>query len=88
VAGIKPTIGRIVHYVSLEDVDGKYPPEVQAAIITKVKALPAWEPNTREEDRYFVSLHVFYDTGDFFVRRVPFSGDYERGHWTWRTGEV
>ena len=33
---MKPTVGRIVHYTNLGDADGKYPPEQQAAIITKV----------------------------------------------------
>lgn len=33
---MKPSIGRIVHYVNLGDKDGKYPPEVQAAIITGI----------------------------------------------------
>jgi hypothetical protein len=31
-----PSIGRIVHYVNLGDQDGKYPPEIQAAVITGV----------------------------------------------------
>lgn len=33
---MKPTVGRIVHYTSLGDKDGKYPPQVQAAIITGI----------------------------------------------------
>lgn len=33
---MKPTVGRIVHYTNLGDKDGKYPPQVIAAIITKV----------------------------------------------------
>ncbi len=32
----KPTIGRIVHYTNLGDKDGKYPPEIQAAVVTGV----------------------------------------------------
>jgi hypothetical protein len=31
---MKPTVGRIVHYTNLGDRDGKYPPEIQAALIT------------------------------------------------------
>lgn len=33
----KPSVGRIVHYTNLGDKDGKYPPEQQAAIITRVR---------------------------------------------------
>lgn len=36
-----PTVGRIVHYTNLGDKDGKYPPEQQAAIVTKVTPVPA-----------------------------------------------
>lgn len=32
----KPSIGRIVQYTNLGDADGKYPPEIQAALITGV----------------------------------------------------
>lgn len=31
-----PSIGRIVQYTNLGDKDGKYPPEVQAAVITGI----------------------------------------------------
>lgn len=33
---MRPTVGRTVHYTNLGDKDGKYPPQVIAAIITKV----------------------------------------------------
>ena len=33
---MKPSVGRIVLYTNLGDRDGRYPPEAQAAIITKV----------------------------------------------------
>jgi hypothetical protein len=77
-----PTIGRIVHYTSLGDKDGKYPPEQQAAIVTKVLAI-ASVPETREEDRFSVSLKIFYPTGFFDMQGVPFSSEYARGHWSW-----
>lgn len=73
-----PTVGRIVHYTSLGDKDGRFPPEQQAAIITKVdplEALAAVPPK--------VSLCILYPTGMFFMQDVPFSETYERGHWTW-----
>ncbi len=73
---MKPTIGRIVHYTNLGDRDGKYPPTVQAAIITGIN------------DDGTVSLHVFYKTGQFDLARceetVARAGsDTARGMWCW-----
>jgi len=72
-----PTIGRIVHYTNLGDKDGRYPPEQQAAIITRVReqAEVGGVPT--------VALHIFYPTGQFDMDNVPFSETYERGHWSW-----
>lgn len=72
----RPSIGRIVHYTNLGDRDGKYPPEIQAAIITGV--------NSDET----ASLHVFYKTGQFDMPSVSqssaFAGMEEsRGKWQW-----
>lgn len=76
-----PTIGRIVHYTNLGDRDGKYPPTVQAAIITGVN------------DGNDVSLHVFYKTGQFDLASCQFTlapagSEDARGKWSWpsRTG--
>ncbi len=74
---MKPTIGRIVHYTNLGDRDGKFPPEIQAAIITKIHDV---------EDE--VSLHIFYPTGQFDMANVPktqFPAGREeaRGRWNW-----
>jgi hypothetical protein len=73
---MKPSIGRIVHYTNLGDRDGRYPPTVQAAIITGVN----------EDDT--VDLHIFYKTGQFDMASVPFTeapagSDTARGHWAW-----
>lgn len=68
---VKPTVGRIVHYTNLGDKDGRYPPEQQGAMITRV----------HEND--CVSLTIFYPTGIFQMEKVPYSPTYERGHWTW-----
>lgn len=82
---MKPTVGRIVHYTNLGDADGKYPPEQQAAIITKVKPrdLPTGENWNCEEMGFVVSLHIFYPTGQFDIQDVPFSTEYNRGQWSW-----
>lgn len=82
-----PTVGRIVHYTNLGDRDGKYPPEVQAALITKVLAPPDVLVEDKESN-YGVSLHIFYPTGQFDMAIVPFTSeaagsDGARGKWTW-----
>ena len=71
-----PSIGRIVHYTNLGDKDGKYPPEVQAAIITGIN------PDGT------VSLHIFYRTGQFDMpsveRTEATAGSVPaRGKWAW-----
>lgn len=66
-----PTVGRIVHYTNLGDSEGRYPPETQAAIITKVRDLQT------------VDLAIFYPTGLFFRDYVALSGEPRRGHWNW-----
>lgn len=79
---MKPTVGRIVHYTNLGDKDGKYPPETQAALITKVVPTAA-SIEAPQEDCFTVSLHIFYATGQFDMQAVPFSETGERGHWNW-----
>lgn len=71
-----PTVGRIVHYTNLGDRDGRFPPEVQAAIITGVNGDGT------------VSLHIFYRTGAFDMGAVAFTdaqagSEDARGKWTW-----
>lgn len=78
---MKPSIGRIVHYTNLGDRDGKYPPEVQAALITKLN------PDGT------VALHIFYPTGQFDMASVQFTdaaagSEMARGKWTWPAREV
>lgn len=68
---MEPTIGRIVHYTNLGDKDGKYPPEQQAAIVTRVRV------------NGNVGLHIFYPTGQFDMDNVPYSEEYQRGCWSW-----
>ena len=72
----KPSVGRIVHYTSLGDRDGKYPPEVQAALITGVNSDGT------------VSLLVFYRTGQFYMPSVSSTAakagsEVARGLWSW-----
>lgn len=83
-----PTIGRIVHYTNLGDKEGKYPPETQAAIITGVQLRAYGDQRnaiigSKKEGDYIVDLHIFYRTGEFDMKDVPFSEAPERGHWNW-----
>lgn len=80
---MKPTVGRIVHYTNLGDKDGRYPPEQQAAIITKVEGPLDIPEGYTEEQAYKVSLQIFYPTGQFHMLGVPYSAEYARGHWSW-----
>jgi len=81
-----PTLGRIVHYTNLGDAEGKYPPEQQAALITGIKLhnefYEGQPPPDSEENKYRVTLHIFYKAGQFDME-APFSAEYKRGHWTW-----
>lgn len=75
-----PSIGSIVHYTNLGDRDGKYPPEVQAALITGI--------GNPDAPSGTVSLHVFYKTGQFDLSAVEFTAEPAgtegaRGKWTW-----
>jgi chemotaxis response regulator CheB len=77
---MKPSIGRIVHYTNLGDREGKYPPEIQAAVITGVN------------DDGTVALHIFYKTGQFDMASVAHTDeaagtDGARGKWAWPARE-
>lgn len=78
-----PTVGRIVLYTNLGDKDGRYPPEQQAALVTKVVPREVEKSPRPEEADYTVSLHIFYATGQFDMQDVPFAPEFQRGHWTW-----
>lgn len=78
-----PTIGRIVHYTNLGDRDGKYPPTVQAAIITGVNDVETGN----------VSIHVFYKTGQFDLpacehTEAAAGSEEARGKWSYRGHKV
>ncbi|MFB7858807.1 hypothetical protein [Rhodococcus qingshengii] len=74
---MKPSIGRIVHYMSYgspieKDGTQRYVPECRAAIITDV-----WD----ESD--LVSLAVFNPTGMLFNQGLDYSEDKRGGTWHW-----
>jgi hypothetical protein len=77
---MKVTVGRIVHYTNLGDAEGRYPPETQAAIVTGIYHDPAMEVAPAMA---MVDLHIFYRTGQFDMKQVPWSDRPMRGHWNW-----
>jgi len=66
---MKPSIGRIVHYMSYGTPNGEYKPEPRAAIITGIV------------DDQTVHLCVLNPTGQFFNLSVK-QGD-QGGQWSW-----
>jgi len=61
---MKPSVGRIVHYVSYGTPGGEYGKECRAAIVTEVPEGVA-DPQT-------IGLCVLNPTGQFFNRTVPY----------------
>jgi hypothetical protein len=77
---MKPSIGRIVHYVSYGTPGGEYKSECRAAIVTEVQDDPAGS----------VGLCVLNPAGQFFNRAVPHDETGKSGgswHWPERTEE-
>lgn len=65
----KPTVGRIVHYMTRGSADGVFPPTVFASIVTAV------------ESENLVSLVTFGPNGMRFENKVE-RGD-QPGQWNW-----
>lgn len=71
----KPSVGRIVHYVSYGTPGGEYPKACRAAIVTEI-----------HEGTEAVGLAVLNPEGMFFNRTVPFNGGNNGpagGTWHW-----
>lgn len=82
---MKPTVGRIVHYVSYGTPGGEYTSQCRAAIVTEVGEYP---PEVPEEAQHNVAvpvgLAVLNPTGVFFDRGVMQSEvGHEGGTWHW-----
>lgn len=74
----KPSVGRIVHYVSYGTPKGEYKPEHRAAIIT---GIPGMQPSDMKE---YVSLCVLNPGGMFFNELVAQDEDQKAGGtWHW-----
>lgn len=81
---MKPSVGRIVHYVSYGTPGGEYGQECRAAVVTAVGDQAAIDGEMMDVD-----LCVLNPTGLFFNRDVSFSDDSRVGgswHWPERVG--
>jgi hypothetical protein len=78
---MKPSVGRVVHYVTRGSADGAYPAKCRAAIITE----------TDEDAEGFLSLAVLHPDGLLFARHIrqDDQGPYDEdgtprgGTWHW-----
>lgn len=75
----KPSIGRVVHYVSLGTPGGEYPSVCRAAVVTELDPSPEDNP-----EQVFVGLAVLNPEGMFFNRTVlQDEADKTGGTWHW-----
>ena len=85
---MKPTIGRVVHYVSYGTPGGEYPSTCRAAIITGIHgAVADASPDWNQGD---VHLAVLNPEGMFFNKYVDHDEADKRGgtwHWPERVDE-
>jgi hypothetical protein len=86
---VKPSVGRVVHYVSYGTPGGEYTSQCRAAIITEVGE---WPEGASEADKRNIAvpvgLAVLNPTGVFFDRGVMQSEEGREGgtwHWPERT---
>ncbi len=69
---MRPTVGRVVHYISHGSPNGQYLPEHRSAMITAVDSAGG------------VSLAIFNPTGIFFSLLVPEDQTAQApGSWHW-----
>lgn len=80
----KPSVGRIVHYVSYGTPGGEYPSVCRAAIVTAVDDYQTPAVNDEGDHIGHVSLCVLNPEGMFFNKSVRQSEDDHRGGtWHW-----
>lgn len=80
---MKPSVGRIVHYVSYGTPGGEYTSECRAAVVTEVQSKAPADANV------YVSLAVLNPAGMFFHTDLPQDEKVHRGgtwHWPEREG--
>jgi hypothetical protein len=84
---MKPTIGRMVHYVPPQDCKGKTTLDLYAAVIVKVNPgiQPAGDYGGCDET---VELATLGPNSLYFQHGVPFAEELKPGHWSWPKREV
>lgn len=75
---MKPSVGRVVHYVARGSADGKFKPVCRAATVAEVY----------DNDSMIVGLAVLNPTGVFFDQMVEFADQHDQiepvgGTWHW-----
>lgn len=70
---MKPSVGRIVHYVARGSADGVFPPVCRAAIVTFVQ----------DEEEDVLSLAVLNPSGLFFDSALLYDVAKHPGTWHW-----
>jgi hypothetical protein len=83
----KPSVGRVVHYVSYVSYGGEYTRECRAAIVTQVMVLKDLDVPSRRvitTETETCGLAVLNPTGMFFDASVPHNEDTKLGGtWHW-----
>lgn len=82
---MKPSVGRIVHYVSYGTPGGEYPSTCRAAVVTSIED---YEPAEDGSFLGYVDLCVLNPEGMFFNRKVHHFEDHgavpkRGGTWHW-----
>lgn len=82
---MKPSVGRIVHYVSYGTPGGEYGKECRAAIVTQVVGHAVSPATLQETEEYVVGLCVLNPTGQFFNPGVVQmeNPSHDGGTWHW-----
>ena len=79
---MKPTVGRIVHYVAYGTPGGEFRPAHRAAVVTEVREMKPEDPEA--SSKYEAKLCVLNPTGIFFSDWLPEDPSGQRGGtWHW-----